>query len=97
VLTLAHDNPKHVKLITNRKAFNNNVRSNNKTIIEEHERAHVELRLWQRLNAYLDIAFLQSLPADIWQAIDNHDIAAKKWQDILARFKEGGLTEAYTT
>jgi hypothetical protein len=45
VLTLTYDNPKHVTLITNRKAFNNNVRSNNKTIIEEHERAHVELRL----------------------------------------------------
>jgi hypothetical protein len=45
VSTLAYDNPKHVKLITNRKAFNNNVRSNNKTIIKEHKRAHVELRL----------------------------------------------------
>jgi hypothetical protein len=45
VLTLAYNNPKHVKLIINCKAFNNNVRSNNKTIIEKHERAHVELRL----------------------------------------------------
>jgi hypothetical protein len=45
VLTLAYNNPKHVKLITNCKAFNNNVRSNNKTILEEHKRAHVELRL----------------------------------------------------
>jgi hypothetical protein len=45
VSTLAYDNPKHVELMTNRKAFNDNVRSNNKTIMEEHERAHVELRL----------------------------------------------------
>jgi hypothetical protein len=45
VLTLAYNNPKHVKLIINCKAFNNNVKSNNKTIIEEHERAHIELRL----------------------------------------------------
>jgi hypothetical protein len=45
VLSLAYNNPKHVKLIINCKAFNNNIRSNNKTIIEEHERAHVELRL----------------------------------------------------
>jgi hypothetical protein len=45
ILTLAYNNSKHVKLIVNCKAFNNNVRSNNKTIIEEHKRAHVELRL----------------------------------------------------
>ena len=78
VSTLAHDNPEHVKLMTDRRAFDDNVRSNNKIIREEYERAHVELRLWQRLDAYLDMAFLQSLPADIWQAIDNHDTAAKK-------------------
>jgi hypothetical protein len=66
-----------------------NVRSNNKTIMEEHDRAHVELRPWQRFNAHLDMAFPQSLPADIWQAMDNHDTAANKWQDILARFEEG--------
>jgi hypothetical protein len=96
ISTLAYDNPEHVKLMIDRKVFDDNVRSNNKTIMEEHDCAHVELRLWQRLNAYLDMAFLQSLPADIWQAIDNHDTAAKKWQDILARFEEGGLTEACT-
>jgi hypothetical protein len=45
ILTLAYNNSKHVKLIINCKAFNNNVRSNNKTILEEHKRAHVELRL----------------------------------------------------
>jgi hypothetical protein len=45
VLTLTYNNPKHVKLITNRKAFNNNVRSNNKTIIEKYKCTHVELRL----------------------------------------------------
>jgi hypothetical protein len=45
ILTLAYNNPKHVKLIINCKAFNNNIRSNNKTIIEEYKRAHVELRL----------------------------------------------------
>lgn len=84
VSTLAHDNPVHVELMAHRRAFDDNVRSNNKTIMEEYERAHLELRLWQRLDAYLDMAFLQSLPADIWQAIDNHNTAAKKWQDILA-------------
>ncbi|KAF2828239.1 hypothetical protein CC86DRAFT_405241 [Ophiobolus disseminans] len=36
VSTLAHDNPEHVRLIINRKAFDDNVKSNNKTIIEEH-------------------------------------------------------------
>jgi hypothetical protein len=45
ILTLTYNNPKHVKLIINCKVFNNNIRSNNKTIIEEHKRAHVELRL----------------------------------------------------
>jgi hypothetical protein len=45
ILSLAYNNPKHVKLIINCKAFNNNIRSNNKTIIEEHKRTHVELRL----------------------------------------------------
>jgi hypothetical protein len=45
VLTLTYNNSKHVKLIINCKAFNNNIRSNNKTIIEEHKRAYVELRL----------------------------------------------------
>jgi hypothetical protein len=45
ILTLAYNNPKYIKLLINYKAFNNNIRSNNKTILEEHERAHVELRL----------------------------------------------------
>jgi hypothetical protein len=45
VLTLAYNNPKHIKLIINCKAFNNNIRSNNKTIIEEHKRTYVELKL----------------------------------------------------
>jgi hypothetical protein len=45
ILTLTYNNPKHVKLIINCKVFNNNIRSNNKTIIEEYKRAHVELRL----------------------------------------------------
>jgi hypothetical protein len=45
ILTLAYNNPKHVKLIVNCKAFNNNIRSNNKTIVEEYKRAHVELKL----------------------------------------------------
>jgi hypothetical protein len=45
ILTLAYNNSKHIKLIINCKAFNNNIRSNNKTILEEHKRAHVELRL----------------------------------------------------
>jgi hypothetical protein len=45
VLTLAYNNSKYVKLITNRRVFNNNVKSNNKAIIEKHKRAHVELRL----------------------------------------------------
>jgi hypothetical protein len=45
VSTLAHDNPEHVKLMINRKAFDDNVRSYNKTIMDEHDRMHVELRL----------------------------------------------------
>jgi hypothetical protein len=45
VLTLAYNNPKHVKLIINCKVFNNNVRSYNKTIIDKHDCMHVELRL----------------------------------------------------
>jgi hypothetical protein len=45
VLTLAHDNPKHVKLMIDCKAFDDNVRSYNKTIIDKHDRMHVELRL----------------------------------------------------
>jgi hypothetical protein len=45
VLTLAYDNSKHVKLIINRKVFDNNVRSYNKTIIDKHNRMHIELRL----------------------------------------------------
>jgi hypothetical protein len=45
VLTLAYNNSKHVKLIINCKAFNNNVRSYNKTIIDKHNCVHVELRL----------------------------------------------------
>jgi hypothetical protein len=65
VSTLAYDNPKHVKLMIDRKVFDDNVRSYNKTIMDKHDCMHVELRLWQRLNAYLDMAFLQSLPADI--------------------------------
>jgi hypothetical protein len=83
-------------IMADRRAFDDNVRSNNKTIVEEHKCAHVELRLWQRLDAYLDMAFLQSLPTDLWQAIDNHNTAAQKWQDILAGFEEGGLTRTPT-
>jgi hypothetical protein len=45
VLTLAYNNSKHVKLIINCKAFDNNVRSNNKTIIEKYKYMHIELRL----------------------------------------------------
>jgi hypothetical protein len=45
VLTLAYNNSKHIKLIINRKVFNNNVRSYNKTIIDKHDCMHVELRL----------------------------------------------------
>ncbi|KAH4084447.1 hypothetical protein HBH64_233960 [Parastagonospora nodorum] len=33
-------------------------------------------------------------PQEPLDAIDNHDAAAQKWQDVLARFEEGGLTEA---
>jgi hypothetical protein len=45
VLTLTYNNPKHIKLIINCKAFNNNIRSYNKTIIDKHDCVHVELRL----------------------------------------------------
>jgi regulatory protein YycI of two-component signal transduction system YycFG len=45
VLTLAYNNPKHIKLIINYKVFNNNVRSYNKTIIDKHNCIHIELRL----------------------------------------------------
>jgi hypothetical protein len=45
VLTLTYNNSKHVKLIINCKAFNNNIRSYNKTIIDKHNCVHVELRL----------------------------------------------------
>jgi hypothetical protein len=45
VLTLAYNNPKHVKLIIDCKVFNNNIRSYNKTIIDKHDRMHIELRL----------------------------------------------------
>jgi hypothetical protein len=45
VLTLAYNNPKHVKLIIDRKVFNDNIRSYNKTIIDKHDCMHVELRL----------------------------------------------------
>jgi hypothetical protein len=45
VLTLTYNNPKHIKLIINCKAFNNNIRSYNKTIIDKHDCVYVELRL----------------------------------------------------
>jgi hypothetical protein len=45
VLTLTYNNPKHVKLIINCKAFNNNIRSYNKTIIDKHNYVYIELRL----------------------------------------------------
>jgi regulatory protein YycI of two-component signal transduction system YycFG len=45
ILTLTYNNSKHVKLIINYKAFNNNIRSYNKTIIDKHNCVHVELRL----------------------------------------------------
>jgi hypothetical protein len=45
VLTLTYNNPKHIKLIINRKAFNNNIRSYNKTIIDKHDYMYIELRL----------------------------------------------------
>ncbi|KAH3939962.1 hypothetical protein HBI81_166310 [Parastagonospora nodorum] len=35
-------------------------------------------------------------PQEPIDAIDNHDTAAQKWQDILARFEKAGLTEACT-
>jgi hypothetical protein len=35
ILTLTYNNSKHYKLIINYKVFNNNIKSNNKTIIEE--------------------------------------------------------------
>jgi hypothetical protein len=45
VLTFAYNNSKYIKLIINCKAFNNNIRSYNKTIIDKHNCIHVELRL----------------------------------------------------
>jgi hypothetical protein len=45
VLTLTYNNSKYIKLIINRKAFNNNIRSYNKTIIDKHNCIHVELKL----------------------------------------------------
>jgi hypothetical protein len=45
ILIFAYNNSKHIKLIINCKAFNNNIRSYNKTIIDKHNCVHVELRL----------------------------------------------------
>jgi metal-responsive CopG/Arc/MetJ family transcriptional regulator len=45
VLTLTYNNSKYVKLIINCKAFNDNIRSYNKIIIDKHDCMHVELRL----------------------------------------------------
>jgi hypothetical protein len=45
ILTLTYNNSKYVRLITNYKAFDNNIRSNKTAIIEEYKRIYVELRL----------------------------------------------------
>jgi hypothetical protein len=45
ILTLTYNNSKYIKLIANYKVFNNNIKSNNKTIIEEYKCVYIELRL----------------------------------------------------
>jgi hypothetical protein len=75
------------------KAYNEGKEAINKPIIEKASQMAATLKAWKKLAASLDMALLQTLPPDIWQAVQGLDTVHLRWENILRRFEEEGLNE----
>jgi len=75
------------------KAYNEGKEGINKPIIEKASQMAATLKAWKKMAASLDMALLQTLPPDIWQAVQGLDTVHLRWENILRRFEEEGLNE----
>jgi hypothetical protein len=75
------------------KAYNEGKEGINKPIIEKASQMAATLKAWKKMAASLDMALLQTLPPDIWQAVQGLDTVHLRWENILRLFEEEGLNE----
>jgi hypothetical protein len=93
VTTIKDDVSEHAAKMNTIKIYNKSREAINKPIIEKANKMAALRRAWKKMDASIDMALLQSLPPDIWQAVQGLDNCHKQWEEILRRFEEEGLNE----
>ena len=93
VTTIKDDVSEHAVKMNTIKIYNENQEAINKPIIEKANKMAGLRRAWKKIDASIDMALLQSLPPDIWQAVQGLDNCHKRWEETLRRFEEEGLNE----
>ncbi|KAF2025024.1 hypothetical protein EK21DRAFT_117220 [Setomelanomma holmii] len=82
ITTIILGSDEHNKKMNDIKVYNESKEGINKPIIEKANQMLTTLKAWKKMAASLDIALLQTLLPDIWQA-----------EEVLRRLEEEGLNE----
>ncbi|KAF1945023.1 hypothetical protein EJ02DRAFT_397075 [Clathrospora elynae] len=93
VTTIKDDVSKHAAKMNRIRIYNEDREAINKPIIEKANKMAALRKAWKKMDASIDMALLQSLPPDIWQAVQGLDNCHKRWEEVLRRFEEEGLNE----
>ena len=84
----------HVDTLAKRKEFDNNRRSINRNIDKAAERQAERIKHRRKLDGVLQMTLIQTLPRNVFEAVQGLGSAATMYAEIVRRYQDEGLNEA---
>ncbi|KAF1936723.1 hypothetical protein EJ02DRAFT_479260 [Clathrospora elynae] len=82
--------------MSKRKKFDDNRQSINDYVIKSAEKQKERIKYWGKLDAAIKMAFLTTIPREVYEAIQGLQNAAEQCREIARRYRDEGLNEACT-
>jgi hypothetical protein len=87
-------NTEHVDALTKRKDFDNSRRSINENIEKAAEKQVERIKYWKKLDGVLQMTLIQTLPRNVFEAVQGLGSASAMYAEIVRRYQDEGLNEA---
>jgi hypothetical protein len=88
------NNTEHVDTLAKRKNFDDNRRSINTNIEKAAEKRVERIKFWKKLDGVLQMTLIQTLPRNVFKAVQGLGSAAAMYAEIVRRYQDEGLNEA---
>jgi len=87
-------NAAHVDVLAKRRGFDDSRRSINTNIEKAAEKQVERIKYWKKLDGVLQMTLIQTLPRNVFEAVQGLGSAAAMYAEIVRRYQDEGLNEA---